>query len=332
MTMTPQISQPIETRIRSITNLAKDINAFELVSQDGGSLPAFSAGAHIDVFLNDGIVRQYSLCSDPGKTHHYVFAVLREANGTGGSIALHDTLRAGQLLTISAPRNNFMMSSSAVRHLFLAGGIGITPIRAMIYRCLSEALDFELVYCTRSADRTAFYRDLVNEHACLIHHDEGNADKNFDLKTHLATPTPGTHLYYCGPPAFMRAVMRAAAHWPAGTCHFEYFKNDPGETAPDEFSAATVEDDPSEPGFQVKIKSTDAVFTVPPDRTIVEVLRDNGIEVETSCESGLCGTCRTRYLEGEPDHQDMILSDDERERDVLICCARSRSPLLVLDF
>ena len=329
--MTTPSNKSIETRIRSITNLAKDINAFELVAQDGGALPTFSAGAHIDIFLKDGMVRQYSLCSDPQESHHYVFAVLREGSGSGGSVAVHDTLRPGQLLTISTPRNNFPLSPVAERHLFLAGGIGITPIRAMIHHCLAHALDFELVYCTRSADRTAFCHELTTESACLIHHDEGKPDSNFDFRAYLAKPIPGTHVYYCGPPSFMRAVEAATALWPDGRCHCEYFKTDREETAADRGSATTAMDDLSNAVFEVKINSTNAAFVVPPDRTIVEVLRDNGIEVETSCESGLCGTCRTRYLGGEPDHQDLILNDDERERDVLICCARSLSPVLFLD-
>lgn len=317
----------LSVRLRSITNLALDINAFELVDLQGAPLPAFTAGAHIDIHLGGGIIRQYSLSNDPAETHRYVVAVLREQNGSGGSIAFHDQFKAGQILEISVPRNNFPLADGVDRHIFLAGGIGITPIRAMIYASLSRCEPFELIYCTRSAERTAFRDELVEMDEVTIHHDAGDPSKSFDLMNCLKEHQLGTHIYYCGPPGFMRAVEIAAAHWPVANRHFEYFmapKADPvalGNAVPHSNFA-----------FQVKVNSTGAVYDIPENKSIIQVLREKGIEVETSCEAGLCGTCLTRYLDGAPEHHDLILNDEQRSTHVLICCARaSSSSLLVLD-
>lgn len=314
-----------EAHLRSITNLAQDINSFELVGSNGQTLPTFTAGSHIDLHLRDGMIRQYSLCNDPRETDRYVIAVQREEQGEGGSKAVHDTLQAGDLLTISPPRNNFPLSQDAERHLFLAGGIGITPILSMMTACRSAAAEFELIYCTRSPAQTVFHDRFAGSGNVTLHHDLGDLARNFDLAARLAEPVPGTHVYYCGPTGFMRAVEAATADWPKGTCHFEYFTT-PQTDAPAQAAGAVAEG-----AFQVRLESSGATFDVPPDKSIIEVLRDNGIDVETSCESGLCGTCRTRYLAGTPEHHDLILDDDERSSDVLICCARSLSPLLALD-
>lgn len=313
-------SERRRVRVRSITYQGEHINAYEVVHPEGHDLPPFTAGAHVDLFFRDGRVRQYSLCNDPAERHRYVFAVQREDQGRGGSIAIFQKLHVGRILTISEPRNNFPLVEDAERHLLLAGGVGATPMMAMIHRLRAIGADFTMHYCTRSPEKTPFRGDLAELVAAglvTIHHDGGIPRNGLDMAALLESYRPGTHLYYCGPTGFMRAAEAASAQWPKEAVHFEYFTVPPV----DAIGA----------GFQVKIASTGAVYEVPNDKSIVDVLRDHGFDIETSCESGLCGTCRTRYLDGEPEHGDYILDDEEQAEYVLICSARSRSPLLVLD-
>jgi len=326
-------------RVRSIVYQAENINAYEVVDPSGALLPAFGAGSHIDLYFRDQRIRQYSLCSDPADRRHYVFAVQREPEGRGGSKAIFEHVHVGRILAISHPRNNFPLREEARRHLLLAGGIGITPMIAMIHWLRATGAEFTLHYCTRSPERTAFFADLQDMRQsgrAFIHHDGGNPAQGVDISALLQSHDEGTHLYYCGPNGFMSAVRRASAHWPAGTVHCEYF----ALSADAPRASASARPQPVAPGdmhdaigvgFQVKIASTGAVFEVPNDKSIVQVLREHGIEVETSCESGLCGTCKTRYLEGVPDHRDYILDDEEKRHEMLICCSRATSPLLVLD-
>jgi ferredoxin-NADP reductase len=321
-------------RVRSITYAADDINLYEVVDPSGGPLPPFSAGSHIDLYFRDQRVRQYSLCSDPAEQGHYVFAVQREAEGRGGSKAIFERVHVGRMLVISKPRNEFPLAPDARSHLFIAGGIGITPIMAMIRTLRRTGGDFELHYCTRSPQRTAFIDELEPERRAgrmRIYHDGGDPSQGADLRSLLALDPPGCHLYFCGPKPFMAAIREQCAHWPRESVHFEYF------TAPEEAaiprggasSAASANDIPV--GFQVRLARSGATFDVPNDKSILQVLREHDIDVASSCESGLCGTCRTRYLEGVPEHRDYLLDDDERAHEVLICCARSRTPVLVLD-
>lgn len=322
-------------RVRSITYEGEDINAYEVVDPEGRELPPFAPGSHIDLYFRDQRVRQYSLCGDPQERHHYVFAVQREPEGRGGSKAIFERVHVGRILTISEPRNNFPLRPEARRHLLLAGGIGVTPMMAMIHHLRRAGTEFTLHYCTRSPERTAFadqLRPLVKEGCALIHWDGGDPSRGLDIPATLREYRDGTHLYYCGPRGFMAAVAAASVHWPAGTTHCEYFTAPASETA-----TAPGPEGPGDidgaigVGFQVRVASTGQTFDVPNDKSIVQVLREHGIEVPTSCESGLCGTCRTRYLEGQPEHRDYILDEREKETEVLICCARSKSPLLVLD-
>ena len=313
--------------VRSIALEAKGINAYELVDPAGAALPPFTAGSHIDVKLAGNFIRQYSLCNDPRERHRYVIGVLNVVGGRGGSKSMHESVRVGDLLNISAPRNNFSLAQGASRHVLLAGGIGVTPMMAMVETLSARGADFSLLYCSRSPELTAF-RDRLKRHAkagrVVFHHDEGDPARGLDVVAALREHEPGTHLYCCGPGGLMKAVAAATAHWPAGTVHFEFFSTPVAAAAP-----LRQADRPDI--FQVRLASNGAVYTVPPDRSIVEVLRENGVECETSCEAGICGTCRTRYLEGSPEHHDFLLSDEEHEEFVLICCARSQSDMLVLD-
>jgi vanillate O-demethylase ferredoxin subunit len=210
-------------RIRSITYLAARINGYEFVDPDGHDLPRFAAGAHISVRLSEGLLRDFSLWNDPTERGHYCIAVLREGPG---SAQLHDRARVGDLVAGSPPRNNFPLAAAAERHLLIAGGIGITPIMAMIAELRRRRAEFHLHYCTRSPEETAFLDDLAVLAAqghVELHHDGGDPAKGLDLVAALRECREGTHLYYCGPAGMMAAAATASAHWPPGTVHCEYF-------------------------------------------------------------------------------------------------------------
>ncbi len=313
-----------DVRIQAVTRETEDIISLELVDPRGRDLPEFSAGAHLDVHIAEGLVRQYSLSNDPAERRRYQIAVLNEPAGRGGSKALHEKARPGATLSVSAPRNHFPLANDAKRHLLLAGGIGVTPMMAMIATLTARGDDWRMHYCTRSAEKTAFRERLkpfIAAGNVILHHDGGDPKKGLDIAAALKKVEPGTHLYYCGPSGFMAAVAAAAKHWPDGSVHFEFF-NSPA-TLP-------AETRPNTP-FQVKLKSTGEVLDIPADKSIVQVLRDNGRVIDTSCEEGYCGTCLTRYVEGQPEHRDTLLDADDSAKYVVICCARSILPMLVLD-
>jgi ferredoxin-NADP reductase len=316
----------LHARVHAIVLEADGIATFEFRRAGEGELPPFTAGAHIDVHIRPGCVRQYSLCNDPSERHRYVVAVLREEGGRGGSKAMHDELRIGQSVTVSAPRNFFPLARDARRHLLLAGGIGVTPMMAMAAELQAQGSEFFLHYCARSPERTAFrarVEALAGAGRAAIHHDGGDPARGLDLGTLLRHHEAGTHLYYCGPAGFMQAAGEAAAHWPAGSVHAEHF------TAPAEDSNVAAQA-PNTP-FRIRLARSDLDLEVPADKSIVDVLREHDVFIETSCTQGYCGTCLTRYLDGEPEHRDTVLDDDDRKDFVLVCCARARTPTLELD-
>ena len=322
-------------QVRQITYQARDINSYELVDPEGRELPEFTAGAHIDFYFRDGSVRQYSLCNDPADRRRYFIAVLRESYGRGGSQALHERVHVQRTVWVGKPRNNFPLHEDAKHHLLLAGGIGVTPMMAMIARLQATGADFKLHYCTKAPEYTAFrleLAELVKSGRVELHYDGGDPRNGLDIAALLKNPAPGTHLYYCGPAGFMRAAKAASAHWPSGTVHFEYFTADaaPKSTLTSE-ELSEMDADAVGIGFQIKVASTGGTYFVPNDKSIVQVLAENGIKVEVSCESGLCGTCMVRYLEGEVDHQDLVLEDDQRSQYLTACCSRAKSKILVLD-
>jgi ferredoxin-NADP reductase len=312
----------LELRVRAIKRETADIACFELVDPQGQDLPRFAAGAHINVRLSDEIQRQYSLCNDPAERNRYVIAVLKEPGGRGGSLAMHE-LAEGRMLVVSAPLNRFPLAGKEARfHLLLAGGIGVTPMMAMVAELEARQCRWHLHYCTKSRACSAFIdqlQPLILDNKVQLHHDGGNPERGLNIGRTLSQFEIGTHVYFCGPPGFMRAVKDAVGAWPPHNVHCEYF------TAPIE-QAST-----SNMPFQIKIQKSGQVFDVPADKSIVSILRENNFHIETDCEEGYCGTCITRYLEGEPEHRDTVLSAGEREKYVMICCARSKSPTLVLD-
>jgi vanillate monooxygenase ferredoxin subunit len=304
---------------------ARDICSFELVATDGGPLPAFSAGSHVDVHLPGSITRQYSLCNSPDETHRYVLGVLRDATSRGGSQALHDSVQEGQVLQISVPRNHFALVPAAGRSLLLAGGIGITPLLCMAEHLSATGADFALHYCTRSAERTAFRQRLGSSRFASqvkFHFSDGAPEQRLDMTALLAAPQEGVHLYVCGPRGFMDAVLQAArsAGWPETHLHYEFFAGEVIHAA----------DDAS---FSVKLASSGKVVVVPKDKTVVQALAEAGVEIMISCEQGVCGTCLTRVLEGIPDHRDSYLQPEERQANdqFMPCCSRSKTRQLVLD-
>ena len=304
---------------------AVDICTFELVHEGGRALPAFSAGSHIDVHMPNGITRQYSLCNDPRESHRYLIGVLRDPNSRGGSLAMHDTVKEGDAMRISAPKNHFPLAHGAAHNVLIAGGIGVTPILCMAERLAQIGAPFEMHYCTRSPDRTAFAERIAQASFASqvqFHHDDGDDAQKLSLPKAIGTPRQDAHLYVCGPKGFMDWVLDAAraANWPADQLHYEFFSADIAASDTD----AT---------FEVKLASSGRIVTVAKDKTVVQALAEVGIEVATSCEQGVCGTCLTRVLEGEPDHKDMYLTPEEHAANdqFMPCCSRSRSPVLVLD-
>jgi len=311
--------------VRAVRDEAADVRSFELVSADGGALPPFTAGAHVDVHVAPGLVRQYSLCNDPRETDRYLIAVKCEPASRGGSKAMHERVRAGDRLTIGAPRNNFALAGGAAHHLLFAGGIGITPLLAMARHLLAAGTSFELVYFSRSIAHMAFhdllsspeYRGRVAFHYAL----EPEQVRAYVRKLLWHRPE-NAHLYLCGPRAFMDLVETTAAPtWPPEAVHLEYFAADPAALG-----------GPRE-HFVVKLARHGGEFEIPAGRTIIEVLAENGIVVETSCEQGVCGTCITGVLEGEPDHRDVFLTDAEKGAGdrMTVCVSRAKTPRLVLD-
>ena len=328
----PKPASALEVRVRSITYLGEQINAYEAVSLDSAELPEFTAGAHIDLYFRDGRVRQYSLCGDPRERRRYVFAVQREENGRGGSKAIFELVHHGRILAISAPRNNFPLREDAEHHVLIAGGIGITPIMSMVHRLCSLGASFELHYGVRTKEKLAFAEELreLAGKRLEVYVDGGDPRRGMSVESIVAKATDGADLYCCGPVGLMRAVKAATSRLPPARIHFEHFQAPVSAPGVPE-ALLGDERDTIGVGFQVRLARSGQVFDVPNDKSIVQVLREHGIEVATSCESGLCGTCRTRYLAGEPDHRDYVLDEEARRHDVLICCARSKSPSLVLD-
>jgi vanillate O-demethylase ferredoxin subunit len=318
----------LRLKMHQITNQAELINSFEMVDASGKDLPIYSAGAHIDFYFHDGRIRQYSLCGDPSDRKRYLIAVLRDLRGTGGSIDLHERLHTQRDVFVGRPRNNFPVHKEAKHHLMIAGGIGVTPMLSMIYEIQKTDDNFTLHYCTKSIDHTAFQpelADLVEKGRVVFHHDQGIPGNGLDIETLLKDYKTGTHLYYCGPPGFMGAVEKFSSHWPEDTVHYEYFG------APTKPVETKVDVNDASDGFQVKIASTSATYTVPENKTIIEVLAENGIKVDMSCNTGLCKTCALKYLEGDVDHRDVVLSKKEQAEYITPCVSRAKSGVLVLD-
>ncbi len=305
---------------------AEGVAAFRLVGEPGRPLPGFAAGAHIDVNVGNGLLRQYSLCNPSRSPSGYEIGVLKEPASRGGSRYMHESLAIGAELLASEPKNHFPLVADAPALLF-AGGIGITPIVAMAQELAEAGREFELHYCARSPARAAFVARL-SESAFAdrvhIHYDDGPDHQRLDVAAVLSRATAAHHLYACGPGGFIQHVLDAAkqAAWLEDRLHREFFTA-PAASGAQEAAVA----------FEIELASSGRRLTVPADKTALEALTQAGIEVPASCEAGVCGTCLTRVIDGTPDHRDVYLTDAEHARNDCFtpCCSRSRSPRLVID-
>ena len=311
----------LRVQVRRKWETAAGVAAFELAPIEG-VLPTFQPGAHIDVHLPNGLVRQYSITNGPGETSYYRLGVKLEPDSTGGSVCLHETVREGDVLAISEPRNNFPLRRDSMRTILLAGGIGITPLLAMAQSLDRMSLAFELHCFAQSAEHTAFSDVLDGLGESVVRHLGLPPDETVaEIRRLVATPDEFTHVYVCGPGPMLEAARREAAEagWPDDHVHFEYFKN-------------TTEIDDSST-FEVALARSALTVTVPSGSTILEVLRESGVPLPSSCEQGACGTCVATVLEGEPDHQDVYLNDSDHEAGdrIMTCVSRALSDRLVLD-
>jgi phthalate 4,5-dioxygenase reductase component len=321
MSLDPEAREMVLT-VRQKSEIADGVFLFELRSPTGADLPAFTPGSHITVTAPSGQKRRYSLCNDNGARDHYLIAVKQETSGRGGSLSFTSDVKEGDRIAAEPPANEFEMSASDPRSfIFIAGGIGITPIRSMILHLIrSGRLNFKLYYFTRTPAAMAFREEFsAPEFAgkVVLHHDNGEPAQAYDLWPVLEEQR-AAHLYYCGPRGLMDAVRDMTGHWPDSAVHFEDFV---GASAP-------RADDKS---FEVKLAGSGKSYAVAAGVSILDTLRQNGHVLASSCESGTCGTCRTRFTEGEPDHRDLVLSDSEKKNEIMICVSRSRSPSLTLD-
>lgn len=334
---------PIDTTltVASRTIAADGVVCLTLRRPDGGPLASWTPGAHVDVFLNSengdnsesgksgksgdgdahgGLIRQYSLCGHPAEREAWQIAVLREPQGRGGSAYIHDHLREGDTVRVRGPRNNFPLRPAA-RHLFIAGGVGITPILPMVEAAAAAGADWRLLYGGRTRTSMAFLDRLApyGDRVLIRPQDEYGL---LDLAAHLGEPEENTLVHACGPEPLLRAVREQCAGWPPGALGVERF-------AP---SAPTAEAEPAE-AFELELARSGLTLTVPPDRSVLETLEEAGVAVDFSCREGTCGTCETDVLDGTPDHRDALLTEEERAAGdtMLICVSRSCGPRLVLD-
>jgi len=308
-------------RITKKEPAADGIEFFELKKPDGGELMPFLPGAHISLRVPNGELRKYSLLNDAEERDRYCIAVKREEGGRGGSISLIDEAKLGDEIMVSAPRNDFELVS-APQYVFIAGGIGITPILSMI-RWIRGAgtAKFKLYYLTRSPETTAFLDELKAPELrgmVTIHHDNGDPSKAFDLWPVVEKPGMA-HLYCCGPRGLMEAVRDMTGHWSSAKVHFEDFTPPGAMNKPDDVP------------FTVRLAKTGATYDVPVGKTILEVLRANGHDMSFSCESGSCGCCKTKLVSGDVDHRDLVLSDHEKSNNIMVCVSRAMGGEIVLD-
>jgi ferredoxin-NADP reductase len=301
---------------------ADGVVTLTLERERGGRLPDWTPGAHIDLVLPDGTVRQYSLCGDRWDPRRYRIAVLKEppaGGGASGSCYIHDTLQVGDVLGVGGPRNNFPLVPSD-RFLFIAGGIGITPLLPMIAQADLLGADWTLLYAGRSRSTMAFLTELAG-YGDRVRVFAGDAGERADLAGWLSEAQPGTRVYCCGPDRLLAAVRAGCAAWPAHSLHTERF-------TPAEQPAAVVGGP-----FEVELARTGATVTVGPGVSVLDAARGAGASVLSSCRRGLCGTCETTVLDGRPDHRDSLLEDDERAHgdSMFVCVSRSAGGRLVLD-
>ena len=321
----PVVKEVLSLNVASIRQDTPDIKIMELVPANGGQLPEFTAGAHIDVFADGDKRRSYSLANNPKERHRYVIGVLREIDSRGGSIWMHENLKVGDTLKVTSPLNNFELAKEAAEYILIAGGIGITPMLSMGYRLKKIGAKYTLHYCTKSAEQTAFMEDVkkVFGNNVKFHHDGGDPSKGIKLNVVLAVQPEYAHLYICGPGGLMDGALAAASHkWPDEAIHHEYF------------SAKKADPKWENEEFEIALARQKKILTVPSDKSILDVVRAAGFSADSSCEDGLCSTCETGLLNGEAEHRDSVLTKKEKEENskIMICISRAKKgERLVLD-
>jgi ferredoxin-NADP reductase len=322
MTITQTIVREHEADliVQEARTVAEGVVALVLADPNGGELPAWTPGAHIDFVLGDDLIRQYSLCSSPSKPDLWRVGVLRASDSRGGSERVHDILSPGSLVRVRGPRNHFPLVTSP-RYLFIAGGIGITPLLPMIAEADASGADWRLHYGGRERASMAFldelaqYGDRVN---IVPQAEEGM----LNLEDVLGTPQSNTLVYCCGPEGLLAAVEKFCANWPPGVLHLERFSAKPQEPSTEADSA-----------FELVLQRSGLTLHVPPEESVLNVIREAGVSVLASCLEGICGTCETEVVEGDVDHRDSVLNEEERATNeyMMVCVSRCRSPRLVLD-
>ena len=307
----------IAIRLRRITWEATGVVSLDFATTNGADLPPFEAGAHVDLHLPDGTVRQYSLCGDPADRAHYRIGV-REIAGGRVSRQLHQELRPGAMVNVGLPRNNFPLVPASA-YLFVAGGIGITPLLPMMRQANAQGTPWTLLYCVRTLDGAPFLAEALALGG-IVEVFVSAEGARLDIASRLTAVQTDTALYCCGPATLMEAVERATVAWPEGCVRFEWF-------------AARPTTDRAAGGFEIVCAQSGLTLNVPEDRSVLQVLTDAGICVPCSCEQGVCGTCEVRIVEGEADHRDSILSASERaaNQSMMVCVSRAKSLRLVLD-
>lgn len=320
-------AQPLlQLRVAAKRPAAQQIVELTLEALPGQVLPAFDAGSHLDLHLPGGLIRPYSICSDPAERGHYVLGVLHEAASRGGSIAVHQQLQVGHILSTSPPKNNFQLRATPAPKLLLAGGIGITPVLSMARQLAREGRPFVLHYAGRSRSHMAFLdalqQGMLAAHTQLHISDEAGT---MDIAAVLDAQPVDAELYVCGPAGFMDAVFDSARGrgWQAARLHRELFAAAP-------MPAADGADRP----FEIQLASNGRLIAVPAGCSAAKAMQDAGVPLYTSCEQGVCGTCLTTVLNGEPEHRDQYLTPEEQAANTqfLPCCSRARSARLVVDF
>ena len=325
-TLTPSAAaHTIEARLASIEEVARDTKLYTFRRVDGAPLPAYKPGAHIDLHLPNGMLRQFSLVAPAANPDSYTVGVKRDENSRGGSRYIIDEMKVGDQIKISAPRNNFPLVEDAEQVTLFAGGIGITPIWCMVQELAACKHSWKLYYACRSRADMAFLEPLKQLAPDSVHlHFDDEAGGVFNIAAAItATPT-GAHLYCCGPNPMLKAFEAAAAGRARNLIHVEYF-------TPKEEAAAGQESKLG--GFWVELARSGEEYFIPPGKKVLEVLFDAGVDVDYSCELGICGACETRVISGIPEHHDSVLSEEEQAANdkVMICCCGCKSERLVLD-
>lgn len=309
----------LRLRVKSATWEAPGIISYELRAPDGAPLPPFTAGAHIDLHLANGLIRSYSLVNPQAERQRYVIAVQKDRATRGGSKWVHEQLRVGDLVTVSAPRNNFPLAEEAPHSVLFAGGIGITPIMSMLERLTTLGRSWELHYCARTRAGAAFVERLAGRPEVRFNFDEEPGGALLDIAAIVRGARPGTHFYCCGPLPMLETFEAITASLAPERVHVEYF--------------AAKEPPAHAGGFTVVLAKSGREIAIPAGKTILDALLEAGVEVPYSCKEGVCGTCETRLLEGVADHRDLILTKEEHaaNRSMMICCSGAKSERLVLD-